>query len=109
TSVGASASPHARLLRPRERSRCHLAAARANLAFLATRIAREVRPKAFIGTAVEIRLLAQRRCPSERGFRLLECRIEGECAFERSDRQGRFEQPEMGEPFRVPQAGSLAD
>src|SRR6059036_3143402 len=103
TSVGASASPRARLLRRTERSRRHLAAARANLAFLATGIAREVRAKALIGPAVEVRLPAQRRRPSERGFRLLQGRIEGERALERSDCQGRLEQTEMGEPFRVPQ------
>src|SRR6059036_4266033 len=109
TSVGASASPRARLLRRTERSRRHLAAARANLAFLATGIAREVRAEALIGTAVEVRLLAQRCRTPERGFCLLERWIEGERAFERSDRQGRFEQTEMGEAFRVPQAGGLPD
>src|SRR6266571_6447931 len=70
TSVGASASPRAPLPRRRERSRGHLAATRADFAFLTTGIAREVRAEAFVRTAVEVRLLAHRFRPSECGLRL---------------------------------------
>src|SRR5213080_1212194 len=70
TSVGASASPRARLPPRTARSRSHLATSRANLAFLAARVACEMGAETLVRAAVEVGLPPHRfrvfRHPSRR-------------------------------------------
>src|SRR5437667_10130936 len=70
TSVGASASPRARLPPRTARSRSHLATSRANLAFLAARVACEMGAEALVRAAVGVALPALRFRPPGLRFRL---------------------------------------
>src|SRR5437667_11448012 len=109
TSAGASASPRARLPLRTARSRSHLTTSRANLAFLAAGVAREVGAETLVRAAVEVGLLPHRFRASELRFRLLESRIKRERAVERANRERGLEQPEVSAAFRVPEPRRLPD